>query len=156
MVKLGYNPWIVHWFGFLMAIISEYTPPTSITSAVASRISGGSFMRTMFNTCKIALPVFILPFTIFRWPQLVVEPGLEMVKAMGIVAAGFIGATSSIHGLISRNKVLNIILKTIGMILALIVLLYPNDTYSLIAIIPLIVFTFLSFYYTYKLSQQLN
>jgi len=156
MVKLGYNPWIVHWFGFLMAIISEYTPPTSITAAVASRISGGSFMRTMINTCKIALPVFILVFTVFRWPQLVVEPGLEMAKTMGIVMVGCIGATFSIHGLMSRNKILNIILKTIGMMIALIVLLYPNDAYSLLAIIPLIVFIFLSFYYTYKLSQQLN
>ena len=154
MLKLGFNPWQVHWFCFLMGIISEYTPPTSITAAVASKISGGSFMKTMFETCKISLPVFLFIFTIFRWPQLVVEAGFEMVKVMGVVMIGCAGAVSSLHGLFSRNKVLDMILKAVGILSASMVLLYPNDTYSLLAVVPTTIFIALSLYNTHRLSWR--
>ena len=46
MTRIGINPWVAHFFLFFIAIISEYSPPISLVAAVASRISGASFMKT--------------------------------------------------------------------------------------------------------------
>lgn len=64
MTRIGINPWIAHFFLFFIAVISEYSPPTSLVAAVASRISGASFMKTMMVTLQISIPFFFLTFHI--------------------------------------------------------------------------------------------
>ena len=143
MIKFGINPWVAHFFAFFMGVVSEYSPPTSLTAAVASRISGASFMRTMFETLRLSLPVFFLTFTIFRWPQLVVEPGLAMVSVMGLVAVGCFGVTCSIYGMFSKRRGLDISLRILGIVLGMLVLFYPGDIVSVLAaiiLLPLSVF----------------
>ena len=39
MMKIGINPWVVHFFAFFVAVFGELTPPTSVTAA--SLCSGG-------------------------------------------------------------------------------------------------------------------
>ena len=70
MTRIGINPWVAHFFLFFVAVISEYSPPTSLVAAVASRISGASFMKTMMVTLQISLPFFFLTFAIFNWDTL--------------------------------------------------------------------------------------
>ncbi|MGD8227990.1 MAG: TRAP transporter fused permease subunit, partial [Desulfobacteraceae bacterium] len=77
MTRIGINPWVAHFFLFFIAVISEYSPPTSLVAAVASRISGASFMKTMMVTLQISLPFFFLTFAIFNWDILLLDPGLE-------------------------------------------------------------------------------
>jgi TRAP-type uncharacterized transport system fused permease subunit len=49
MRKLGVDPWIAHFFCFLLAVWGELSPPTSLAAAVSSRIAESSFIRTMIE-----------------------------------------------------------------------------------------------------------
>ena len=142
MVRLGFNPWVAHFYAFFLGMISEYTPPTSLTAAVASRISGAGFMETMFETLRLSLPIFLLTFSIFRWPYLVVEPGSMQLYSFGYVAAGCIGSACSFYAKYSRNRALDILLRSALMLLALIILFHPDPTYtstSILIITPIII-----------------
>ena len=57
MRKLGIDPWVAHFFAFLMAVWGELSPPTSLTAAAASRIANASFMKTMWEALKLCLPI---------------------------------------------------------------------------------------------------
>jgi TRAP transporter 4TM/12TM fusion protein len=41
-MKVGVNPWVVHFFAFFIAVFGELTPPTSITAAITSKIANAS------------------------------------------------------------------------------------------------------------------
>ena len=51
--ELGINPWIAHFFVFLLSVWGELSPPTSLTAAVSARIANASFLRTMWEALKI-------------------------------------------------------------------------------------------------------
>ena len=151
MVRFGFNPWVAHFYAFFLGIISEYTPPTSLTAAVASRISGAGFMETMFETLRMSLPVFLLTFAIFKWSGLVVEPGLTQLYSMGVVATGCIASACFFYAKYSRNKIVDLALRTLSMILALIILFYPDPTYTSAAIPAAIILIALGIYRTRKI-----
>jgi hypothetical protein len=79
MRKLGIDPWVAHFFAFLMAIFGELSPPTSLTAAVAARIANASFMRTMLEALKLCLPITLMTFAIFTRPAMVVATGWAQV-----------------------------------------------------------------------------
>ena len=45
MQELGINPWVAHFFVFLMSVWGELSPPTSLTAAVSARIANASFLQ---------------------------------------------------------------------------------------------------------------
>ncbi len=45
MIKVGVDPWVVHFFAFFLAVWGELTPPTSVVAAVTAKIADASFMR---------------------------------------------------------------------------------------------------------------
>ncbi len=73
--ELGINPWIAHFFVFLLSVWGELSPPTSLTAAVSARIANASFLRTMWEALKICLPITLMTFAIFTRPNMVVNPG---------------------------------------------------------------------------------
>ncbi|MGD8740725.1 MAG: TRAP transporter fused permease subunit, partial [Desulfobacterales bacterium] len=104
MTRIGINPWVAHFFLFFIAVISEYSPPTSLVAAVASRISGASFMKTMMVTLQISLPFFFLTFAIFNWDILLLKPGWEQLEALGVLLVGCMTAAAGIHGRVFELK----------------------------------------------------
>ncbi|MFZ1102446.1 MAG: TRAP transporter large permease subunit, partial [Hyphomicrobiaceae bacterium] len=46
MIKVGVNPWVVHFFAFFLAVWGELTPPTSLVAAVTAKIANASFYTT--------------------------------------------------------------------------------------------------------------
>jgi TRAP transporter 4TM/12TM fusion protein len=81
LIQWGVNPWVGHFFAFLLAVWGELSPPTSLTAAVASRIADSSFMRTMFQALKICLPIVLMSFAIFVRSDAVIE---QVEKTVGI------------------------------------------------------------------------
>jgi TRAP-type uncharacterized transport system fused permease subunit len=79
MIAAGIEPWVVHFFAFLIAVFGELSPPTSLTAAVTSRNADASFMRTMFRALEMCLPLLVLMVAIFTWPALILEPGLAQL-----------------------------------------------------------------------------
>ncbi|NIS59791.1 MAG: TRAP transporter fused permease subunit [Proteobacteria bacterium] len=136
MTKLGINPWVAHFFLFFVAVISEYSPPTSLVAAVASRISGASFMKTMMVTLQISLPFFFLTFAIFNWDILLLEPGLAQLAALGVLLVGCLTAAAAIHGRLFERKGHDLPSRFLVLLVALFILFYPKGILSALALIP--------------------
>jgi TRAP transporter 4TM/12TM fusion protein len=136
MTRFGINPWVAHFFLFFVAVISEYSPPTSLVAAVASRLSGASFMKTMMVTLEISLPFFFLTFAIFNWDILVLEPGLAQLNALGSLIIGCLTVTVAIHGKVFEEKKHDLPSRLIVLFMALFVLFYPRSLLSELALIP--------------------
>src|SRR3972149_3832902 len=65
MRKLGVDPWIAHFFCFLLAVWGELSPPTSLAAAGSARIAEASFMKTMWEALRLCLPITLMTFAIF-------------------------------------------------------------------------------------------
>ncbi|MEJ2170922.1 MAG: TRAP transporter fused permease subunit [Desulfobacterales bacterium] len=136
MIRIGINPWVAHFFLFFIAIISEYSPPTSLVAAVASRISGASFMKTMMVTLQISLPFFFLTFAIFNWDTLLLEPGWAQLAALGVLIVGCMTAAAAIHGRLFDLKRHDLPARFCVLLVALFILFYPKGIISAFALIP--------------------
>ncbi|MCT2586005.1 TRAP transporter permease [Actinophytocola gossypii] len=61
LADLGVAAPEVAMFIFYYAVLSEVTPPTALASVAAAAITGGSVIRTMWQTWKYTLPAFLVP-----------------------------------------------------------------------------------------------
>jgi TRAP-type uncharacterized transport system fused permease subunit len=69
-------------FIFYYAVLSEVSPPTALAAVAASAITGGDVMRSMWQTCKYALPAFLVPMAF-----------VLTTNGSGLLAQGPIGRT---------------------------------------------------------------
>jgi TRAP-type uncharacterized transport system fused permease subunit len=152
MTRIGINPWVAHFFLFFIAVISEYSPPTSLVAAVASRISGASFMKTMMVTLQISLPFFFLTFAIFNWDILLLKPGLLQLAALGVLLVGCLTAAAAIHGRVFERKGKDLAARFLVLLVALFVLFYPKGILSVLALIPAVAMIVLVTWRTEKTS----
>jgi len=152
MTRIGINPWVAHFFLFFIAVISEYSPPTSLVAAVASRISGASFMKTMMVTLQISLPFFFLTFAIFNWDILLLEPGWAQLAALGVLIIGCSTAAAAIHGNLFKRKMYDLPARFLVLLVSLFILFYPKGMLSALALIPAIAMIVLVIRQTEKTS----
>lgn len=127
LTKLGVNPWVAHFFVFLLSVWGELSPPTSLTAAISARIAEASFMRTMWVSLKICLPVTLMTFAIFSRSEMVVTPGWGQVAGTLIVMVGTCATAFAMFGRFGDNKVLDLALRTAVMAIAFVALFYPDD-----------------------------
>jgi TRAP transporter 4TM/12TM fusion protein len=136
--KLGVDPWVAHFFCFLLAVWGELSPPTSLTAAVSARIAEASFMRTMFQALKLCLPITLMTFAIFTRSNLVVNPGWRQVGDMLLISIACWGITYAIFGKISRNRSSNMLLRAVLAGASFVIMFHPNGNVSLmVAVIVL-------------------
>ncbi len=144
MEKLGVDPWVAHFFAFLLAIWGELSPPTSLTAAVAARIADASFMRTMWEALKLCLPVTFMSFAIFTRSDMVVNPGWAQILDTLLVAISTCGVTCSIFGRFVDNRGADIMWRAALALVSLFVMLYPNDNVATVAgaiVLPVIIYS---------------
>jgi TRAP transporter 4TM/12TM fusion protein len=141
--QLGVDPWVAHFFAFLLAIWGELSPPTSLTAAVASRIAESSFMRTMWEALKICLPITFMSFAIFVREDMVVNPGWAQVQDTLLVAVGTCGVTFATFGRFVSGRWLDLALKGLLALLAFVVIFHPDDTLAVwfaALVVPFVLF----------------
>jgi TRAP-type uncharacterized transport system fused permease subunit len=135
LVKLGVNPWVAHFFVFLLSVWGELSPPTSLTAAISARIAEASFMRTMWVALKICLPITLMTFAIFARTDMVVVTGWPQIAATALVIAGTCAVTFAMFGRFSLNYALDIPLRLVLAIFALVALMHPDEAYAVPAAI---------------------
>ncbi|MDW8045422.1 MAG: TRAP transporter fused permease subunit [Nitrososphaerota archaeon] len=143
MVKLGIDPWVIHFYAFFLGVFSELSPPTSVAAAVSSKIAGASFLRTMFEASKICISLYVLMFVVFTRPNIVVEPGISQLFNGGLVMAGTSGIIFGIFGKFDKRLFLDVPLRIFIAILSLLALFHPDinlAVLSSLAILVMIVF----------------
>jgi TRAP transporter 4TM/12TM fusion protein len=128
MRQLGIDPWVAHFFAFLLAIWGELSPPTSLTAAVASRIAEASFMRTMWEALKLCMPITFMTFAIFIHADMVVKTGWPQIVDTVLVAIATCGLTCAIFGRFVESRGGNIMLRAALALASFAVMLYPDQT----------------------------
>jgi len=137
MTKLGVNPWVAHFFVFLLSVWGELSPPTSLTAAISARIAEASFMRTMWEALRICLPITLMTFAIFSRAEMVVTPGWMQIGSTLVVTIGTCGTALAMFGRLLDHKVADFLLRGLLMLAAFGALFYPDDGIS--AVIALLV-----------------
>jgi len=125
MIKIGVDPWVVHFFAFFIAVWGELTPPTSVVAAVTSRIAEASFMGTLYRALRLCSALFVLMAAVFVRPELVLEPGIAQLGALLVVLVVTVGVTFSLQARFSVRREIDLAARTALAALALVLLFYP-------------------------------
>lgn len=131
--QLGVDPWVAHFFVFLLSVWGELSPPTSLTAAVSARIAEASFMRTMWEALKITLPLTLMTFAVFTRSALVVSPGWGQVGATLLVLAGTCAIAFAMFGRFVGNRAGNALLRAMLALAGFVTLLHPDGNVALAA-----------------------
>jgi TRAP transporter 4TM/12TM fusion protein len=138
MIRLGVDPWVVHFFAFFLGVWGELTPPTSIVAAVTAKIAEASFYETLGRALQICVSLFTLMAGVFVRPELVVEPGLEQLGAALLILVATIGITFSMQASFAERTALD---RTVRLALAacsLVALLYQDERLAALACLPVV------------------
>ena len=126
MQELGINPWIAHFFVFLMSVWGELSPPTSLTAAVSARIANASFLKTMYEALKICAPITLMTFAIFTRSNMVVNPGWLQVADTMLVLVSTLGITFSMFGRCHPNPAADIAIRCLMAAVSFLVMFHPD------------------------------
>jgi TRAP transporter 4TM/12TM fusion protein len=138
MIKVGVNPWVVHFFAFFLGVWGELTPPTSLVAAVTAKIANASFYTTLNRALQICVSLFTLMAGVFVHPELVVEPGVAQFGAAGLILVATIGITFSLQARFADGVASDISIRLVLAALALLVLLCPDDRIAIAACLPVL------------------
>jgi TRAP transporter 4TM/12TM fusion protein len=138
MIKMGVNPWVVHFFAFFLGVWGELTPPTSIVAAVTAKIADASFYQTLGRALQICVSLFTLMAGVFVRPELVIEPGWDQMQAAYLILVATIGITFSLQARFSDTAALDLPVRIVLAALALVVLLYPSEQAAMIMTVPVL------------------
>lgn len=133
LTKLGINPWVAHFFVFLLSVWGELSPPTSLTAAISAKIAEASFMRTMWEALKICFPITLMTFAIFTRSDIVVTTGVMQLYDAGLVLVGTCGVAFSMFGRFSKSAIVDYALRLVLAVLAITTLLHPDETMASLA-----------------------
>ncbi len=136
MIRVGVNPWVVHFFAFFLGVWGELTPPTSIVAAVTAKIADASFYQTLGRALQICVSLFTLMAGVFIRPELVVEPGLGQMTAAGLILAATIGITFSLQASFADRTAVDRAVRLVLAAFSLLALLHPNNEVAALACIP--------------------
>jgi TRAP transporter 4TM/12TM fusion protein len=136
MKKLGIDPWVAHFFVFLLSVWGELSPPTSLTAAVSARIANVSFLRTMYEALKICAPITLMTFAIFTRFNMVVNPGWLQIADSVLVLISTVGITFAMFGRVHHNAFADILLRCLLAAVSFVVMFHPDMKISaLVAVV---------------------
>lgn len=70
LVRIGVPPIAAHLFVFYSAMLSMITPPVAVACLAASGLAGASFLQTCLSAMRIGWILFLLPFLLVFYPEL--------------------------------------------------------------------------------------
>jgi TRAP transporter 4TM/12TM fusion protein len=126
IIKVGVDPWVVHFFAFFVAVWGEVTPPTSISAAITAKIANTSFMWTLWHAVLICIGLFMLMAGVFTRPELVLEPGLAQIGALILILTATIGVIFSIQAQFTARQALDIPVRLVLAAIAMVTLFHPD------------------------------
>jgi TRAP-type uncharacterized transport system fused permease subunit len=140
MIKVGVNPWVVHFFAFFLGVWGELTPPTSLVAAITAKIADASFMQTMFRALLLCVSLFTLMAGVFIRPELVIEPGVKQFGAASLILVATLGITFALQARFSDRRAFDLASRAALGALALVALLHPRDDVAGLACVPVLAF----------------
>jgi TRAP transporter 4TM/12TM fusion protein len=136
MIKVGVDPWVVHFFAFFLAVWGELTPPTSVAAAITAKIADAPFLQTLFRAIQICVCLFVLMAGVFTRPELVLEPGLAQIGAMLLLLTATIGVSFSIQAQFSGNRGIDLMVRAALAAVTMVVLFHPDQKVAAACCVP--------------------
>ena len=140
MIKVGVDPWPVHFFAFFLAVWGELTPPTSVVAAVTSKIARASFVGTLVRSIGLCSSLFVLMAAVFLRPEIVLEPGLAQLAATGLVLTATVGVTFSLQARFATNLIADAAARVILAAFSMVALAHPDPWIAALACIAVAAF----------------
>ncbi|MGE4276732.1 MAG: TRAP transporter permease, partial [Lawsonibacter sp.] len=122
LVELGQPDIAAHMFCFYFAMFANLTPPVALAAFAASGLSGGSPMKTGWQSVKLALAGFIVPFMFVYNPQLLLE-NVTLLSGIQVVVTSCVGVVmiaAFVEGYLWGR--MNIILRVVSLVGALLLI----------------------------------
>ena len=122
LVELGQPELAAHLFCFYYAMFANLTPPVALASFAAAGLSGGSPMKTGWQSVRLALAGFIIPYMFMYNPQLLLE-NVTLLSGIQVVITSCIGVVmiaAAVEGYLFGN--LNWLLRIASMAGALLLI----------------------------------
>jgi TRAP-type uncharacterized transport system fused permease subunit len=138
MIKIGVNPWVVHFFAFFLGVWGELTPPTSIVAAVTAKIADASFYQTLGRALQICVSLFTLMAGVFVHPELVIEPGPDQLGAAALIFLATAGVTFSLQARFAAQAPVDRAVRLVLAACALLALLCPDKQIAAAVCVPVV------------------
>lgn len=98
MTEVGFQTITAHFFVFYYAMLASITPPIALVCAVTCRIANTRFIDVAYESIKLGIPLFLLPWVFAFNESLLVLTGMSTVLTFILTLAGFIALTLGLHG----------------------------------------------------------
>ena len=85
LVQIGVEPIAAHMFAFYFGVVSTITPPVALASFAAAAIAKTPPMATAFESTKVGIAKYIVPFAFVYNPALLFEGPMWMVGYSGLM-----------------------------------------------------------------------
>jgi TRAP transporter 4TM/12TM fusion protein len=136
MIRIGVDPWVVHFFAFFLGVWGELTPPTSIVAAVTAKIANASFYQTLGRALQICVSLFTLMAGVFVRPELVIEPGWAQMTAALLILTATIGIPFALQARFAERAAVDYAVRLALAACALVVLLHPSEQVAGVFCLP--------------------
>ena len=114
LVELGQPEIAAQMFCFYFAMFANLTPPVALASFAAAGLSGGSPMKTGWQSVRLALAGFIVPFMFVYNPQLLLE-NITLITGIQVVITACVGVVliaAAVEGYLLGR--MNVVLRVIA------------------------------------------
>jgi TRAP-type uncharacterized transport system fused permease subunit len=138
MIRVGVDPWVVHFFAFFCAVWGELTPPTSVVAAVTARIAETSFMRTLGHALVMCVSLFTLMIGVFTRPELVLEPGAAQLGAFALILTATVGICFAMHARFFDTRPADMGIRLALVAMSLGVLVLPGRELAIALCVPVL------------------
>ena len=121
--KMDVLPMAAHMFAFYYGVVSTITPPVALAAFAAAAIAGSPPMSTAFESAKVGITKYLVPFIFVYNPSLIFHGALWMTAFSFVTAlAGVWALSAAIEGWLYGR--LNAVVRVV-MLASAILLLYP-------------------------------
>ncbi|MCD8077722.1 MAG: TRAP transporter permease [Lachnospiraceae bacterium] len=90
LIQLGIPDMAAHMFCFYFAMFANLTPPVALAAFAAAGLSGGNPMKTGFQSVKLALAGFIVPY-MFVYNNELLLMNVTLISGVQVVITSLIG-----------------------------------------------------------------
>jgi TRAP transporter 4TM/12TM fusion protein len=121
--KMNVVPMAAHMFAFYYGVVSTITPPVALAAFAAAAIAGSPPMGTAFESAKVGITKYLVPFIFVYNPSLIFHGALWMTAFSFVTAlAGVWALSAAVEGWLHGR--LSLTLRAV-MLVSAVLLLYP-------------------------------
>jgi len=147
LINAGILPIAAHLFVFYFAALSGLTPPVALAAYTAAGIAGGSTMKTAFQSVRLAISGFLLPYVFVYNTNLIFQTNSIILIIQAIFQAIIVCFSMSIA---LEGFFLMKLKYPIRLIFFISSILLVNKNYPILNLMGLLIFLITIVYLVYK------